>query len=148
MRILILSDTHFGYGSGTERERDAFDAARSAVAEPADLVLLAGDVFDMRVPSPETFAAALELLVPLKLAHQPDAGSGLRQGVAKLAAAPKELPALARMGIPVIAVAGNHERRAKGLVNPVEALERAGLLVHLHGQAATIQKGEEKVVIH
>ncbi len=138
MRILILSDTHFGFGAGTEREHDPFDAARAALATPADLVLLGGDMFDMRVPSPETFAAALELLVPLKLAP----------ASAKLADAPQELPALARMGIPVVAIAGNHERRARGLVNPVEALERAGLLVHLHGQTVTIQKGDETVAIH
>lgn len=136
MRLLILSDTHFGFASGTEREQDAFDAVRAALATPADAVLFAGDFFDTRVPSPETFARALELLVPLKLAP------------ATAALSADHSSALSRLGVPVVAIAGNHERRARGLVNPVEALQRAGLLVHLHAQTAVLRKGTEAVAVH
>jgi DNA repair exonuclease SbcCD nuclease subunit len=58
-----------------------------------------------------------------------------------------KLPKISREGIPIIAIHGNHERRVRGLMNPVEALEKAGFLVYLHCSGVVLQKGEEKVCI-
>ena len=59
MQISILSDLHLGYN----REEDAYKQAKEALdtASKADLILLAGDLFDQRVPRQETLAKALEL---------------------------------------------------------------------------------------
>lgn len=48
---------------------------------------------------------------------------------------------------PVFAIHGNHERRSKGMLNPVELLEKAGLLTHLHFSATTFEKNGEKIFI-
>jgi DNA repair exonuclease SbcCD nuclease subunit len=51
-------------------------------------------------------------------------------------------------GIPMIAIHGTHERRVRNLLNPIEALEKAGFLIHLHCNSVVLRKGSEKVVIH
>ncbi len=49
--------------------------------------------------------------------------------------------------IPVFAIHGNHERRSKGMLNPVELLQKAGLLTHLHFSSSTFEKNGEKIFI-
>ncbi len=49
--------------------------------------------------------------------------------------------------LPVFAIHGNHERRGKGMLNPVELLQKAGLLTHLHFSASTFEKNGEKIFI-
>ena len=49
--------------------------------------------------------------------------------------------------IPVYAIHGNHERRSRGALNPVQLLERAGLLAHLHFSSAVFEKEGEKIFI-
>lgn len=48
---------------------------------------------------------------------------------------------------PVYAIHGNHERRSRGALNPVELLAKAGLLTHLHMDSATFEKDGEKIFI-
>ena len=57
MRIAIFSDTHIGFGKGTARNEEAFEQAKQAfelaIKEKADLILLAGDLFNEETPSQE-----------------------------------------------------------------------------------------------
>jgi DNA repair exonuclease SbcCD nuclease subunit len=48
---------------------------------------------------------------------------------------------------PVYAIHGNHERRSRGALNPVELLQKAGLLTHLHMASAIFEKNGEKLFI-
>jgi DNA repair exonuclease SbcCD nuclease subunit len=48
----------------------------------------------------------------------------------------------------VVALHGNHERRTHGLTNPVEALEAAGQLVHLHASTLVFDTPDGKLAIH
>jgi DNA repair exonuclease SbcCD nuclease subunit len=59
-----------------------------------------------------------------------------------------EISPLAFRGVPVIALHGNHERRTLGLTNPVEALEAAGHLIHLHAATLIFDTPERKLAIH
>jgi exonuclease SbcD len=84
MRILHTADWHVGRRLGrhdrTEEMREALDeVARIADEEQADLVLVAGDVFDRATPPVESLSLGLTAL--LRLAH----------------------------GRPVVVVAGNHD---------------------------------------
>lgn len=135
MKISIISDLHLGYGSGTERADDAFEAAKEAVEKSldSDLILIAGDMFDRRVPTTEVFVQSMQLLMgPLKVKN----GVRISDGVSKKTGDLR----LIRPGIPVVAIHGTHERRVKGLLNPVEALEKAGFLVYLHCNGIIIEK--------
>ncbi len=138
MRILLMSDTHLGFSLGSERREDAFLAFEEGLgkAGECDALLLAGDIFDTRTPSPETFAWAMSGL--FRLAHT---GNGARVST------PSGKGAL-HAGVPVVAIHGNHERRVRGLVNPVEALEMGGFLIHLHCSTAVMEKGGERVAVH
>lgn len=138
MRITLLSDTHLGFGSGTERDQDAFLAFEEAIARGlgSDLILLAGDVFDTRTPTPETFSRAMEILLKSRFRPTTIKISGIRKDLTNSVE-----------GIPVIAIHGNHERRVKGLINPVEALERGGFLAHLHANGVLLERGGEKLAV-
>ncbi len=48
---------------------------------------------------------------------------------------------------PIYAIHGNHERRSKGMLNPVGLLERAGLIRHLNFSSAIFEKNGEKIFI-
>jgi DNA repair exonuclease SbcCD nuclease subunit len=143
MRIAILSDFHFGFGAGSERAEDCYDAFREAVEKAlgCDLMIFAGDMFDTRNPDAETLARAMELMVPALL-RQNDIR--LLQGIGKDASKVSEI---AVMGIPIVAIHGTHERRTKGFLNPVEALEKAGFLVYLHCNGVIFEKEGERVAI-
>lgn len=115
MKIAIISDTHLGYA---RFEEDSFIQAERAFLDAqtrADLIICAGDVFDIKVPKLETMHRAMGIL---KKVH-----------------------------IPVYAIHGNHERRSKDLVNPVQLLAQVGLLHHVHGEAVPFEKDGERLQI-
>lgn len=143
MKIAILSDLHFGFGAGTERETDAYDAAEEMIRRSldCDIILIAGDIFDTRVPRTEDLVKSIQLLTRPMHAYN---DVRISRGVGKDADA---IPLIKSEGIPVVAIHGTHERRTKGLLNPVEALEKAGFLVYLHCNGVVLQKGEERVCI-
>lgn len=64
MKIAILSDFHLGYARFYQ---DSFVQAERALdaASGADLILLAGDIFDARMPKQEVFARAFDLFTPV-----------------------------------------------------------------------------------
>ena len=143
MKISILSDFHLGFGAGTEREDDAYDTAKEAMEKSldSDVILIAGDMFDTRIPTTEIFVKAMQLLV--KPMHSEN-GVRIAEGIGKKA---NEIPLIKSGGIPVVAIHGTHERRVRGLLNPVEALERAGFLVYLHCNGIILEKAKERVCI-
>ncbi len=65
MKVAILGDFHFGYSRFYE---DSFVQAERALLEAdkrADLILVAGDVFDTRVPKPEVMSRAISIFKKL-----------------------------------------------------------------------------------
>ncbi len=53
-----------------------------------------------------------------------------------------------KLGRPVYAIHGNHERRSRGALNPVEFMERAGLVNYLHGgPGKTVEAAGEKIFL-
>jgi DNA repair exonuclease SbcCD nuclease subunit len=142
MRIAIFSDVHLGFGAGTEREEESYTALAEVIerASKCDIILIAGDLFDCRTPSTDSLAKAMEIL--LKVALLPS-DVKIEAGIAKDVENLKEII----RGIPIIAIAGTHERRTKGFINPLQALERAGFLVTLHCNGIILKKGEKRIAI-
>ncbi len=136
MRIAVVSDTHFGFKWNSERREDCFRNSREAFkkAKEADAVLLPGDIFDTKTPSQEVFSRVFNLFEIL---------DERREGVAEL-----DDNRWDDERLPVIAIHGTHERRSKENVNPIELLEDAGLLLHLHNDSLKLVKGNEIVNIY
>jgi DNA repair exonuclease SbcCD nuclease subunit len=144
MKISIISDAHLGFGLGTEREGDAFAAFSEAVnkALVSDAILMAGDIFDSRTPPAEIFSRALEIFSrPVTAGRN---GAKITEGIGKDVSA---ISPIARLGIPVVAIYGTHERRSRGLVNPIESLEKAGFLIKLHHSTLVLEKAGQKVAV-
>jgi len=147
LKLAVISDPHLGTKWGTPREQDSFDQFREAIERSielgAQLILILGDIFDTRIPRQEIWAQALRLL-SLPLAHGRNSVR-LERAIDK---DPDEISPVALRGIPVLALHGNHERRTRGLTNPVEALEAAGLLIHLHHNTLVFEDSGCRVAIH
>ncbi len=144
MKISILSDFHFGFAYTSEMENDSFDNAEEAMekALESDLILIGGDIFDTRLPKTQTWANAIKVLTKPLLKE--NTGVKLVECTKQL----KEISKKTLNHLPIIALHGNHERRAKTEINPVEVLENAGILIHLHCQTAVFEKNGVKVAIH
>ncbi|RMD64466.1 hypothetical protein D6833_04380, partial [Candidatus Parcubacteria bacterium] len=61
MKVAVLGDFHLGYQRFYEDSFIQAGRALSRACECADLILIAGDIFDERVPKQETMARAFEL---------------------------------------------------------------------------------------
>jgi DNA repair exonuclease SbcCD nuclease subunit len=144
MKISILSDFHFGFAYNSELENDSFENAEEAVekALDADLILIAGDIFDSRMPKTGVWAKAIKVLVKPLLRES--SGVKLIQSSKEL----KEISKRTLRHLPVVALHGTHERRGKDEINAVEALDGAGLLIHLHCQTTVFEKNRVKVAVH
>jgi len=143
MKISVISDTHFGFGTSSELEDDSYENASEAFEKSTDcdLIILAGDVFDSRVPRTQTWGKALKVLTKPLLKENP--------GV-KLVESSKQLKEISRRTlnhIPVIAIHGTHERRGGNEINAIEALENAGILIYLHKNYVIFEKEGRKVAI-
>jgi DNA repair exonuclease SbcCD nuclease subunit len=143
MKLSIISDMHLGFAPGTEREEDSFEAAQEAIEMSADCdaILVAGDIFDSRVPTTETLIRAMQLFMKTNFW---EGGAKITEGIGKDLS---EFSPLNTSGVPIIAIHGTHERRTKGLINPVEGLEKAGFVIYLHGNGVILQKNREKVAV-
>lgn len=144
MRIAIFSDPHLGFSPEPERQEDSFVAFREAVEKSmdCDAMLVPGDIFDTKEPGSEAIGKAIDILSAAKLN-----GNGCRIGEA-VGKDMASLNHLATTGMPVIMLAGNHEKRAKGFSNPVESLERAGFAIYTHLQSIVLEKSGERVAVH
>lgn len=136
MRIAILSDFHIGY----ERFReDAFRQAEEALelaSQNADMIVIAGDVFDFRHPKPEVIAEAITLFKKFSTRKFGSAVSGF------------EGRGRTYTKIPIIAIPGTHERRSDGEVDSIDLLNLAGLLVNANQAKVVVEKDGEKVVVY
>lgn len=142
MQISIFSDCHCGYKYGEERGEDSFVALNEAIDKSldSDLILIAGDLFDSRIPRQEVFARTARILG--KTQHVPK-----NTRLVNISDGHSASP-LALRGIPIVAIHGTHERRSKYMINPVQALEHAGLLIHLHCGTVLFEINGKKVAIH
>ena len=115
MKIAIFSDPHLGYN---RFEEDSYIQAERVIMDAsvkADVILCAGDIFDIKIPKLETIKRAIEIFKKAK--------------------------------IPIYAIHGNHERRAKEMVNPAQILASGTHMQLLHGSEAIFEKNEEKIQI-
>ncbi len=143
MKISILSDIHLGHALGTERENDPFDVLEEFLEKniDSDLILLAGDIFDSRSPRTDVITRAMKLfLKPLLSEKKIKIADGIGKDISQLSP-------MHSMGIPMVAIAGTHERRARSLINIIEALEQAGFFIYLHCNGVVLEKNNEKVCI-
>lgn len=142
MKIAILSDLHLGYAWGTERQEDSFKQAKEALqkASDSDLILIAGDIFDSRIPKQEVLSKAIRLFSKLKFKESDVNLIEIKNR--------EKLPDVRNTEIPIVAIYGTHERRGRKMINPVHLLEESGFLLHLHKQVAIFDLNGEKVAIH
>ena len=118
MKIAMITDTHLGYARFDE---DAFVQAQNAFSDAvtkADIILFAGDMFDTKIPKLETLASAVEIVKHAK-----------------------------EKGIPIFAIHGNHERRTKDTLNPLQLLARVGLVTYLHNRFEIFEKNGEMIQV-
>ncbi|MBU4124431.1 MAG: metallophosphoesterase, partial [Nanoarchaeota archaeon] len=140
MKIAIFSDTHCGFKYGEERGEDSFIAMNEAMDKSldCDIILHAGDMFDGKVPKPEVYSRTAKIL---SRAHSVSSN-------AKLIESTKEVSPLALRGIPVVTIHGTHERRSGEMINPLQSLEKSGLIIHLDSSSVVFDVNGEKVAIH
>ncbi|MEM4196752.1 MAG: metallophosphoesterase [Candidatus Anstonellaceae archaeon] len=123
MKIAFVSDTHFGY----ERfEEDALRQGREAIisaSKLADIIILGGDIFDKRNPNLDTIVEVVEILKEAK--------QNLRE----------------EYGKKILAIAGTHEYGPKTHLDPIEFLEKLGLVENIHDKVVVFEKEEQKVAI-
>jgi len=143
MKISVLSDSHLGYGYNSQTENDSFDNLEEALdlSMDSDLIIVTGDIFDSRSPRTAVWARAMSILTkPL-----------LHKSNAKFVSTTKNLREISKRtleSLPMISIFGNHDRRMKGEVNAVEALDHAGILINLNKENIVFEKDGVKVAIH
>ncbi len=120
MLLLHVSDTHLGSSRpltySASREQDFYevfdDVIEIAIRERVDAVLHCGDFFDDPEPSPRTYYHAI-----------------------------RSLRKLSEAGIPLLVVAGQHDRSRRAEVSPLKVLEEAGMV-----RVMALSKPETRVV--
>jgi DNA repair exonuclease SbcCD nuclease subunit len=144
MLISIFSDCHCGYKYGEERWKDSFLGLNEAMDKSmqADLILIAGDLFDARVPRPEVFAKTARILGK---AQTVPSQTRFLEIINKETI---DMSPLALRGIPIVMIHGTHEKRSKHLINPIQSLEHAGLVTHIHCATAVFEIEGRKVAVH
>ncbi|MEM0333036.1 MAG: DNA repair exonuclease, partial [Candidatus Aenigmatarchaeota archaeon] len=145
MIISVISDMHLGFSYDERLEEDSyknFEIAMNKALEDSDLIILAGDLFDSRAPKTKAWAYALKILSKATLVE--NRGAKLVETDKKL----KEASIKTLSHIPIIAIHGNHEIRARGETNAIEALENAGLLIYLDKNYVIFEKDGEKICIY
>ena len=107
-----------------------------------DLIIIPGDLFDTRVPRPEVFAKVAKIL---SKAQTIPSDTKFLEIINK---EKTEMSPLALRGVPIVVIHGTHEKRSTHLINPIQSLEHAGLLIHLHCATAVFEIEGKKVAIH
>src|SRR3990172_2387443 len=144
MKISIFSDCHLGYKYGEERGEDSFNSLQEIINNSldADLIVIAGDLFDARVPRQEIIAKAARIF------SKPQEIPSRTKLIEIRNKEEHEINTLALRGIPIVAINGNHDKRAKYLTNPVQVLEHAGLLIHLDKSTALFEIDGKTIAVH
>lgn len=120
MRIALISDTHFGEGRGTEREHDAWEAVDEALRRAQEMGC------ELVIHAGDLFDT--------KIPRPEDWSHALR--------------AFATLKVPMVAIHGNHERRGKGLTNPVEGLSKSGLFDYVSSGIKIYELQGGRVAVH
>jgi len=143
MRIAIMSDFHLGFGDKertAESHANAKSAINLAIENKADLIILAGDIFDEAIPSQECLFQALKLF---SIARKSNA-----ETTAKIVSGKRKDSIFHFKGIPIAAIFGTHEYRGQEQANVLDILQEAGSLLKLHGESAVFEKEGEKICIY
>ncbi|MGI0141084.1 MAG: metallophosphoesterase family protein [Candidatus Micrarchaeales archaeon] len=135
MKIAILSDFHLGYERFSEDAYKQAEEALNKAAELADMMIIPGDIFDIRNPRIEILAQGINLFRNITKRHW-SARVVAYKGNKRLFT-----------DIPIIAIPGTHERRAQNAGNSVELLSLAGLLIDASDSTVEIEKDGEKVAV-
>lgn len=134
LKIAFVSDFHLGFNDDALAQAE--EALKLAV-ERADLVVMAGDLFDTRVPKQEVVHDAIKLFSNFNALIQDKSAKAGYTTVFESESESGGRP-LQYSGVPLIAIYGTHERRTKGLVNIIQLLHSAGLMLNVHAAKATI----------
>lgn len=136
MKIGILADSHLGYERFFEDSFKQAEQALEMACDKADALILAGDIFDVKVPKPEVLAMAFKLFgkVVQRLKAKKDKVKLIQDG-----------EVVDR--VPIIAIHGTHERRTKELINPIQVMESAGILLNAHLKLIILEKNGERVAV-
>jgi DNA repair exonuclease SbcCD nuclease subunit len=147
LKVAVISDTHLGAKWGTPRQQDSFDQAEEAIEHALELgakmILLPGDIFETRRPTQEVWAQAMWILSSALMWEQ-----GEVKLIDLIDKNRDDISEVALRGVPIIALHGNHERSARGLLNPVQALEKAGFLIYLHHSTLVFETPSGKIAVH
>ncbi|MDE1851039.1 MAG: metallophosphoesterase family protein, partial [Candidatus Micrarchaeota archaeon] len=135
MKIAILSDFHLGYDRFVEDAYKQAEEALTKASELADMMILPGDLFDIRNPRLEILAQGVNLFRNVARKKW-EARVVAYSGNKKL-----------YTDIPIIAIPGTHERRAQNAGNSVELLSLAGLLIDASDATVEVEKDGEKVAV-
>ncbi|HVA82589.1 MAG TPA: DNA repair exonuclease [Candidatus Aquilonibacter sp.] len=135
MKIAILSDFHLGYERFVEDAYRQAEEAMNKAAELADMMIIPGDIFDVRNPRLEFLAQGVNLF----------RAATKKEWKARVVAYRGEKRIFT--DIPIIAIPGTHERRAQAAGNSVELLGLAGLLVDASDATVEIEKDGERVAV-
>ncbi len=74
-----------------------------------------------------------------------NAGDIFDTRIPKLETLQRGMELFRKIGVPVFAIYGNHERRTKEMTNPVQLLLTANLVKYLHGSGEVFEKNGDKV---
>jgi DNA repair exonuclease SbcCD nuclease subunit len=143
MKIALLSDFHLGFvqaGRENEAFENAMQAMQLALEKGAELVIISGDIFDKEVPNAETLLQAFTIF---SLARNANEKSTHIKKVAR-----DQSKTISLKGVPIIAIHGTHEFRARDYVNYLQLFESAGFIVYLHAAKAIIESQNERIVVH
>lgn len=139
MKIAIVSDLHIGYERFYE---DAYIQARAALEkanELADAIIIPGDIFDRRSPTPDVLAQAINIFRDLK--------ESIRSKARVADFIPVDGNTKSHTDMPIVAIPGTHERTAAGRENALQLLGLAGLLVDTSESTTILEKDGERVAI-
>ncbi len=120
MKIFIISDTHFGFKENDSQfQMDSYisvdQAFKEALLSNADLILMPGDIFDLEVPSQETYDKVFKLFNQM-LGEQKTIATNRQKTLTK---------------IPIIIIPGTHEFRGKQYKGPIDVLESSGYVYQI-----------------
>ena len=142
MRVAIFSDTHLGF-KAFGREQESFENAEQAFGialdNKADVILIAGDIFNEVTPSTDVLVGAFQLFSKAKTSKK-----DIKIGVSSKKQVIEEIVA----GIPIILIHGNHEFRGKDYTNVLHLYSKSGFAFYLHAETAVLEKGNEKLAVH
>ena len=136
MKIAILSDFHIGYERFREDALRQAEEALDIACKEADMMVIAGDIFDYRHPRPEVTVEAMALF-------RKASSNGFSARVSGF-----EGRGTRYTDVPIIAIPGTHERRTDGEIDSVDLLNLAGYLVNANRARVVVEKDGEKVAVY